>query len=100
MKRRRRLDDRSRFNYARRDRPNLIECGLHQPALLCQVSDGTIPSSIVIASNSVIALLQICIHTSAMQGSGVFAHVKSWSTGKLRRCKLIPLLCSLSGLIF
>jgi len=78
----------------------LIGCRFHQSALLRQVSDGAIPSSIVSLCNPVIALLQICIHTSAVQGSRAFAHMKSWSSGKLRRCQLIPVLCGLSCLLF
>jgi hypothetical protein len=48
----------------------------------------------------VIALPQICFHASAVQGSGVFAHMKSWSTGKLSRCELIPLLFGFGCLLF
>nr|WP_313123475.1 hypothetical protein [Stenotrophomonas geniculata] len=99
MKMRRGLDDGSRFNYARRDRPNLIGCGVHQPALSCDLGDGAIPSSIVSLFNPVIALLKDCIGASAMQRCRIFAQMKAWSTGKLRRCQLISLLCGLSRLV-
>jgi len=88
-----------RRSRARADQDGLIGCRFHQSALLRQVSDGAIPSSAVSLSNSVIALLKDCIGTSAMKRRRVFAHVKSWSTGKLRCCELIPLLCGLRRLV-
>lgn len=67
-----------RSNFARPDRHGLIGCGFHQPALLCQVSDGAIPSSAVSLGNSVIALLEDCIGASAMQRRRIFAQMKPW----------------------
>jgi len=88
-----------RSNFARPDRHGLIGCRFHQSALLRQVSDGAIPSGAVGLVDPVIALLKDCIGASAMKRRRVFAHVKSWSTGKLRCCELIPLLCGLSRLV-
>jgi len=88
-----------RSNFARADRHGLIGCGLHQPALSCHLGHGSIPSGTVGLVDPVIALLKDCIGASAMKRRRVFAHMKSWSTGKLRRCKLISLLCSLSRLV-